>query len=128
MKKLIMKAIFLAVLFFPVVVLAAEKNVTELQRQVITNLCETNTVLADRLNQLLENGSPGTINVFFDRNGEIIEIVPTGIFFLMIKDLVARSEDVDYDGIINQLLRHNGLLEEALKNNNFRYYAAERIK
>jgi len=123
-----MKTIFLAVLLFPVFVLAAEKNVTELQRQVITNLCETNAVLADRLNQLLENGSPGTINVFFDRNGEIIEIVPTGIFFLMIEDLVARSENVDYDEIINQLLRHNGLLEEALKNSNFRYYAAERIK
>ena len=128
MKKLIMKTIFLAVLLFPVVVLAAEKNVAELQRQVITNLCETNAVLADRLNQLLENGSSGTINVFFDRDGRIIEIVPTRTFFFLIKDLVARSEDVDYDGIINQLLRHNGLLEEALKNNNFRYYAAERIK
>ena len=128
MKKLIIKVILLAVLLFPAVVLAAEKNATELQRQVIFNLCEANASLADKLNQRLENGPPGIVNVFFDRNGEIIEIVPTGIFFLMIEDLVARSEDVDYEEIINQLIRHNGLLEEALKNSNFRHYVAEKIK
>lgn len=121
---------FLVINFsFPVKVMAEEKSLADLKRQVIINLCNTNALLADKLNQQLNNGqdNAGVINVFFDRQGRSIEIVPTGNFFLQIKDLAERGWDIKYDEIINELLRHNILLEESLKDGKFQYFSAERV-
>ncbi|MDP2736366.1 MAG: hypothetical protein Q8O59_01110 [bacterium] len=124
-------SVFMAIHFcFPPKARAEERSVAELQRRVIINLCETNASLADRLNQRLENeyGREGIINVFFDKDGRDIGIVPTGNFFLMIKDLTEKGGDIKYDEVIEQLIRHSCLLEEALRNGDRKYFFAARIK
>ncbi|MDP2736978.1 MAG: hypothetical protein Q8O59_04350 [bacterium] len=115
---------------FPPKARTSERNLANLQRQDVINLCQTNAFLADKLNQQLENkyGREGIANVFFDKDGRDIGIVPTGNFFLMIKDLAEKGGDIKYDEVINELITHRCLLEESLRSGDRKYFFAARIK
>jgi len=123
MKKSILAAVCLAILFFVSIVSATDKKLLELERQVIINLCQTNARLADDLNLMLDKESEElSVGVgfykgylFYDRFGNPIESIPTSAFFYMVEESARRAADIKFNELFDRLIRHNVMLETAKK-------------
>jgi len=117
-------SVFLAAHFsFPTKARAEERSLADLQRQVVINLSEANSSLADRFNgKLDEDAEPPYIlgecnqRFFYDKQtGRKIGVAPNSIFFFMVADLTRRATEIKYDEVFDELMKHDYLFREALK-------------